>query len=261
MLLLNDSSALASFFMIALVIVAVILFRLWAGSLDGDRIEQHVRKRGGRVLRRTWTPFGPGWLGEKNARIYRVLYEDRDGNRREANVKTSMLSGVYMNDDPGAGTQARGKRGSRPAKAKQPASAPAVAEDLSEELRALELRLLEPGVRASAEALEGLLAEDFREFGASGRSFDRAGIVASLAADSSGAAEERYQLDGFDARATGEGHALATYRLRVLGPGGSELRTSRRSSLWRQEAAGWRMVFHQGTPAEAERGRAPEAFE
>ena len=250
------------FLLIGAILMVVILIRLAAGSIDGDRIAKHVQSRGGRVIERRWAPFGPGWLGEKNARIYRVVYEDRDGVRRRAHVKTSMLSGVYMTEEPGEVPLARGEdRDSWEAPEPEPEQTSYDHAGLASQLHELELRLLQHDVRSSAEDLESVLAEDFREFGASGRSFDRAGIVASLAADSPGAAEERYQLDGFDARATGEGHALATYRLRVLGPGGSELRTSRRSSLWRQEAAGWRMVFHQGTPAEAERGRAPEAFE
>ncbi|MDF1798453.1 MAG: DUF4440 domain-containing protein [Planctomycetota bacterium] len=236
MLLFNETDAMPAIFMIALVVVAVVLIRLWAGSLDGDRIERHVQERGGRVVHKTWTPFGPGWLGEQSARIYRVVYEDRDGNRREASVKTSMMSGVYMLDEDDGGER------------RALSSAPSGA--LAEQLQALELRLLEPGVRASSEALEGLLAEDFREFGASGQSFDRAGVVAVAAG---GVAEpaERYQLEDFEAHAMGEDHALVTYLLRVLGPDGAELRSSRRSSHWRREPGGWRLVFHQGTPAEA----------
>lgn len=46
-----------------------------------------------------WSPFGRGWFGEKNDRIYEVRYKDRMGNIHQATVKTSMLSGVYFTDD------------------------------------------------------------------------------------------------------------------------------------------------------------------
>jgi len=44
----------------------------------------------------------------------------------------------------------------------------------------LELRLLEPQVRASAGELDRLLHPGFVEFGASGRKWDRSEIIASL---------------------------------------------------------------------------------
>lgn len=51
------------------------------------------------MLERHWEPFGPGWFGEKDSRIYRIAYRDRDGRTHHAHVKTSMLSGVYLTDD------------------------------------------------------------------------------------------------------------------------------------------------------------------
>ncbi len=77
----------------------VIVVRLVAGSLDGDRIDRYVRERGGRVISRHWSPFGRGWFGERGDRIYELDYEDRHGDRRRATVKTSMFSGVYLTED------------------------------------------------------------------------------------------------------------------------------------------------------------------
>lgn len=85
-------------FILAVVAIAVV-GRLLAGSMDGDRIESYVRQRGGRILTRQWAPFGKGWFGERNDRIYEIEYEDRNGDRRRATVKTSMWSGVYLTDD------------------------------------------------------------------------------------------------------------------------------------------------------------------
>lgn len=80
---------------IALAIVA----RLIAGSFDASRVESYIRERGWKLIDRSWAPFGPGWFGEKNDRIYEIVYEDEDGNTHMAHVKTSLLSGVYLTND------------------------------------------------------------------------------------------------------------------------------------------------------------------
>ncbi|QDU54893.1 hypothetical protein [Aeoliella mucimassa] len=73
--------------------------RLFAGSMDGDRVRGYIHRQGGKLLSSNWEPFGTGWFGEKNDRIYRVRYRDRDGNIHNAVVKTSMFSGVYFTED------------------------------------------------------------------------------------------------------------------------------------------------------------------
>ncbi|AWM42377.1 hypothetical protein C1280_24910 [Gemmata obscuriglobus] len=75
------------------------MIRLAAGGMDHDRIRQYVEERGGKVLDSSWSPFGPGWFGEKSDRIYGVRYLDRDGNEHEAHCKTSMWTGVYFTED------------------------------------------------------------------------------------------------------------------------------------------------------------------
>ena len=82
-----------------LLVAVVVVFRLMAGSMDGDRIESYVRQRGGTLRSKSWAPFGKGWVGEKSDRIYEIEYETRDGEVRQATVKTSMLTGVYFTDD------------------------------------------------------------------------------------------------------------------------------------------------------------------
>lgn len=99
---------------------------------------------------------------------------------------------------------------------------------------ALELSLLDPQVRRSPERVERLLHPDFREFGASGAAWDRAAIVAALAADPG----QGWTATEVDARAVAEGVVLVTYR--AAG--------SLRSSLWVQAPEGWQLLFHQGTP-------------
>jgi hypothetical protein len=73
--------------------------RLLVGSMDRDRIADYVTGRGGRVVSITWAPFGRGWFGEKNDRIYEVVYYDAEGRQHFATAKTSLWSGVYWTED------------------------------------------------------------------------------------------------------------------------------------------------------------------
>ena len=83
---------------IGFIILAVVI-RLIAGSFDGDRVEQYIRDRGCELIDKSWDPFGPGWFGEEDSRIYEIVYRDRDGRVHRAHVKTSMMSGVYLTND------------------------------------------------------------------------------------------------------------------------------------------------------------------
>ncbi|HEV8548040.1 MAG TPA: DUF4440 domain-containing protein [Polyangiaceae bacterium] len=107
---------------------------------------------------------------------------------------------------------------------------------VEDEIRQLEERLLTPQVRGSRAELERLIADEFLEFGSSGRAFTKAGIIAQLASQPHVA--QPAILEHFNVRMLAPGVVLATYRLA----------SSLRSSIWRHEAAGWRMLFHQGTP-------------
>jgi len=86
-------------FLIIGVAILAIVFRLIAGGLDRDRVEQYLRKKGCELIDKSWAPFGPGWFGEKDSRIYEVVYRDREGRIHRAHVKTSMMSGVYLTHD------------------------------------------------------------------------------------------------------------------------------------------------------------------
>ncbi len=104
-------------------------------------------------------------------------------------------------------------------------------------LIALEQSLHQPSTRSNPRAVESLLAEDFREFGASGRVWTRAEILAELAAE----APYEIRSRDFACKWLTPGLALLTYVAEA-----AERRTLR-SSLWRLEDGAWRMVFHQGT--------------
>jgi hypothetical protein len=119
---------------------------------------------------------------------------------------------------------------------------------LTAEIHALEMRLLEPLVRASPDKLAELLAADFVEFGSSGRAYDRTQIIAALSVEQGapGPPLERTITD-FAVRLLADNVALATYRVARRKPGAAAAEHVMRSSIWRRNGGRWQMAFHQGT--------------
>ncbi len=120
---------------------------------------------------------------------------------------------------------------------------------LQEHLRRLEEEMFKASVRKDAGAMSSMLAEEFREFGASGRTFTRAEILAELAGES----EREISLRDFKIAGLADGVVLATYRA-VRRAVGMETVETLRSSLWVMRDERWQMVFHQGTRAFEEGG-------
>lgn len=110
---------------------------------------------------------------------------------------------------------------------------------LSDEIKTLEARLLDPGPRADVRFLDQILDDGFVEIGQSGRFYDKQGIIRALEA-APGFPGPRTIVD-FDAREIGPDLILAVYRI-------VETRTAR-SSIWQRTGPGWRLIFHQGTPS------------
>lgn len=90
----------------ALIVTAMVLAlmlslvcRLITFKIDRHRIRGYLRKRGSELHRARWSPFGPGWFGERNARIYKIQYTDSEERLHFAFAKTSLFSGVYLTRD------------------------------------------------------------------------------------------------------------------------------------------------------------------
>ena len=105
-------------------------------------------------------------------------------------------------------------------------------------LARLEQLLHQPATRRDPAAVARLLAEDFREFGASGRTYDKQTILELLAGEpeSNPITTTDYHLTLISSDA-----ALLTYRATRAAL------TTLRSSLWVQRGNRWQMLFHQGT--------------
>jgi hypothetical protein len=109
-------------------------------------------------------------------------------------------------------------------------------------LRELEEKLLQLVVRRDPEAVSALLTDDFREFGSSGRIFNKQQILLALQESPS-----QLSLRDFQATTLAPDVALVTYRaIRSHNPEQSAVQ-SLHSSIWAFRNARWQMVFHQGT--------------
>jgi len=119
--------------------------------------------------------------------------------------------------------------------------------DLKELVQDLEYELLSPQTRQSDVQLGELLADEFVEFGASGRIYDRQSVINSLLQSE---ATESFQVDDFRLVTSSEDMAFVTYSCAARSASGEVIRKSNRSSLWKLTGGCWRMVFHQGTRTE-----------
>jgi hypothetical protein len=106
----------------------------------------------------------------------------------------------------------------------------------------MEEDLFRPEVRSSPEKTSAYLAEEFREFGSSGRIFTKSEILAELSSES----PRTITLDSFQCEALAPNVALVTYRsIRTVALGIPV--HANRSSLWVLRQGRWQMIFHQGT--------------
>lgn len=105
----------------------------------------------------------------------------------------------------------------------------------------LERELLEPTTRADVERVRAMLAEDFREVGASGLVFGKAEVLGWLPSESG----KSFSVSSRQADMLGEGVMLVTYQVEKVH--GGQFTRSIRSSVWVKSQEGWQMRYHQGT--------------
>jgi hypothetical protein len=104
----------------------------------------------------------------------------------------------------------------------------------------MEQQLAQVGRPIDVNVAGAMIADDFLEFGASGRVWTKQEIIGALA---QWQPIER-KLDDFTVRELGSSLCLVTYKAATAAGGV----TSLRSSIWRKRGSTWQMIFHQGTP-------------
>lgn len=118
-------------------------------------------------------------------------------------------------------------------------------EALTALLRGHEEMLLDPRVRTDRARVAAFLADDFFEFGSSGKVWTREEILDLLE-------KEQYDppaIESFECRLIAAGVALVTYRAVRTCPGSTGRGSTLRSSIWTEISGVWRLRFHQGTHA------------
>jgi hypothetical protein len=113
---------------------------------------------------------------------------------------------------------------------------------LADQLRELEQSLLRNEVRRDPARASALIADDFREFGRSGRIFDKPLILKLLQEEP----PIEVKLHDFVCVPLAEQAALVTYRTVRLEPDDEKIEALR-SSVWVLRDNRWQVLFHQGT--------------
>jgi len=121
---------------------------------------------------------------------------------------------------------------------------------LLQTLRALETELLSPSAK-NADRIARLLAEDFVEYGRSGRVHGRAEVISALAR---APCAEVTAFD-FSVHLVAPNTALLRY---VSCHRAAHQAYALRSSIWQIQNGQWRILFHQGTPCSPPTGRIPD---
>ena len=113
-----------------------------------------------------------------------------------------------------------------------------------EQVFQLEQRLLQPEVHKSTDDISMLLADNFVEFGSSGRIFHKQQVGEELP----NAPSVRMTLHNFHAKILAPDVVLTTFRIVKHNETSVEKMHTLRSSIWKFIDGRWQMVFHQGTP-------------
>lgn len=94
------------------------------------------------------------------------------------------------------------------------------------------------------DVLGDLIDDEFAEIGSSATIYDKTEVMRWLAS------EDQSQRTGqqFKARFLSDDVILLTYISSIKDNLSADSKQALRSSIWRQTAGRWRMVFHQGTP-------------
>lgn len=111
------------------------------------------------------------------------------------------------------------------------------------ELARLEEALWVGETRFSLGWMDGVLAADFFEFGRSGRVYSRQECLDIPAGD----IVIELPLPNLKIRQLSDDIVQVTYKSVVQSDG--EILGALRSSIWQRTGGGWRLKFHQGTPA------------
>ncbi|MFN7091986.1 MAG: DUF4440 domain-containing protein [Allorhizobium sp.] len=112
----------------------------------------------------------------------------------------------------------------------------------------LETSLHRPEVRSSPDLVGRLLADEFIEFGRSGRVYNKAVTIEALAAEDVSGPAATPKVSAFSVNRLSPDVVLVTYKSIREPTESQEGRQTLRSSIYRHQDGRWQIIFHQGTP-------------
>jgi hypothetical protein len=115
-----------------------------------------------------------------------------------------------------------------------------------EELKQREPIFHHPELGTARRDYENMTDPEFWEVGASGRRYSREFVLDTLDSRAPDQEESTWLTRDFQCREIAADNYLITYTL-TQGP-----RVTRRATLWRRTASGWKILYHQGTLVEAQ---------
>ena len=115
-------------------------------------------------------------------------------------------------------------------------------QDILAELTSREPIFHRPEFGTTRADFERMTAEDFWETGASGRRYSRAFVLDELEKRFAAPHDDLWETSDFHCRQLSEDTYLLTYTLLQ-----DRVRLTRRATIWRKSADGWKILYHQGT--------------
>ena len=116
--------------------------------------------------------------------------------------------------------------------------------EVLEELKQREPVFHHPEFGTTRADYENMMDSEFWEVGASGRRYSREFVLDTLANRAPDLGESKWLTRDFQCREIAADNYLITYTL------AQGARITRRATLWRRTAAGWKILYHQGTIVE-----------
>jgi hypothetical protein len=111
----------------------------------------------------------------------------------------------------------------------------------AKEILSLEEKIIDPETSKTPSILEGIISDDFLEFGSSGRKFTKQTVIAALSMPSNA----KIEISDLKIKYLADNVVIATYIATKISDDGKSL--SLRSSIWIFKDSRWQIVFHQGT--------------
>lgn len=112
-----------------------------------------------------------------------------------------------------------------------------------EELKAREPIFHRPEFGTTRRDFENMTDASFWEVGASGQRYSRADVIDILVQRHATPRSEVWEAEGFHCTELAVDTYLLTYTLVQ-----DRSRVTRRATIWRRAAEGWKILYHQGTP-------------